>query len=164
MSAALPLILQVALTIAWAIVQAWVHARIIREKRMRHSIKRWWTGARFVATTLLFVVSFLFISTWISILAMWAGWVLFPVLFNTMLNHRMGWHPLYLGSTSDTDLFIISTWMEEPSWKIAQTHDWRYNNTAYRRAVHAAAACFYGLALVLAAILAWLSLIINPNP
>lgn len=149
-----------ALQILWAVMQTYVHSDIIRKGLMTREYKRAWSYTRAFMVSAVAAVLFMAVpAAWISILAASAGSnFLFRPAFNVWLAKRMGWNPLYLGSTSDNDVLILCIWLHRTSAEVRFTHQPLYqNNKEYQRNVHRAALFTYVIDLTLALLAFWLS-------
>lgn len=138
----IPIILY-AVAILWAVIQAIVHFRVIGDKKMTKEYKYLWTVARGIA----FIASAAVLwcrhpdDFWQLSTSCVGAFFVFAATFPFILNILMGWHPFYLGNTSETDILTISKLTGTDPNKVRHSHQHEYrNNEWYKSLVHTAGA------------------------
>lgn len=124
----------------WVAVQSAFHLPLLRTRTMTKIIKRKWTvgrGAIFAIATIVVIVA---TRSWVMpISSSLGGLFLFAALFPITINMLMGWHPFYLGGTSDWDAWMISLFVDREPDDVKRKHDHDYkDNEFYADLVHTA--------------------------
>lgn len=140
-----------------AIIQAIVHAPIIKRGAMTKEIKKAWTELRILIIGVTAVgLAYGTHDIRSCVIGAAASVFVFAAAFPILLNLRMGWHPFYLGSTSATDIRTIMWVSGRDEFWIRRNHQSEYrNNTFYKEGVHQAGVVSFA-AYVLITVILWI--------